>query len=808
MEQFSSQLSKEKFRGSFEPDFIDCFLVLPFIKGSERLDIMAIRRKRLKFHPSLKSYPSRLVKRALLLGLLFFISLGGAALARGPETTSSRSVSIRYNLEPGQVMTYLQNLDFQITLVDNPAAKFRVSLVWLVKTAVTSRDGGRTNLVTQYNLKSKDIYGKKELEAILGQEEARNILLPYEQASPVYIWNFSTNDRGKILDGSYNFIQSFSFVNNSMSQIFELPEGQLENGQAYEVEGEAGVKVNYLGETSRPPYDLYYFTGLHPAGLIIYLINKQLGVPDKLEYTVHYSAAGQNREEKFSLLLAGVQKNQLTELYKDPEIKVAVLKAALTDNNLPISTDLVQELLESKDTELEILAASTCALRGLPPGLNLKPYLKTKNPEVRFNLAKALYLYGGDSGPMQELLTSSDDYLKERAQAFLQRSNYVLADEDRQLYSTLRDWFYNSGPEIPPELKNLPVEKLRRLVNFLKPDGQRQNGFFKFFLSDSDEDLKRPYYLYLPDDYDPAENFPLIIYLGMGEGRGDLSLLSFYSALKLDNHLSRYILLVPQAFGHWWDKEVETAVKRTWRQVFNSYSLDTNRIYLAGSSNGGIGTIYYATTFPDRLAALAENMGFPMVEPNNFDLNSDLSKLGNLLNSEVLMAHGLADDNITPEGDKKAFDYLKKNDIEVYFKTFEEKKHNIDPADIIHLITGIFDRSVRNPFPARIKMILTDPQYLQSYWIKVTEYESLPAEVEAEVKHNDINLVTRNIKALRLYLDETLIDFTQPVKIIINGRAGFQGWLEPSPDSLLLSVREKDDPAMGSCAILDLAMPD
>jgi len=132
---------------------------------------------------------------------------------------------------------------------------------------------------------------------------------------------------------------------------------------------------------------------------------------------------------------------------------------------------------------------------------------------------------------MQELLTSSDDYLKERAQAFLQRSNYVLADEDRQLYSTLRDWFYNSGPEIPPELKNLPVEKLRRLVNFLKPDGQRQNGFFKFFLSDSDEDLKRPYYLYLPDDYDPAENFPLIIYLGMGEGRGDLSLLSFYSAL-------------------------------------------------------------------------------------------------------------------------------------------------------------------------------------------------------------------------------------------------------------------------------------
>jgi len=766
------------------------------------MDIMVIKRKSSKLSPS----PN--INLLILSGLLIFICLGGAQLTSGQEAGSSQPVSIRYNLEPGQVLTYLQNLDFLITLVDNPDAKFRVSFVWLVKTAVISQQGEAIRLVTQYNLKSKDIYGKKELEEILGQEEARNILLPYEQASPVYIWNFSINDRGKILDSSYNYMQSFSFVNNTICQIFELPESQIENGQAYKLKGETEIEVEYLGETSRPPYDLYYFTGLHPAGLIIYLINKQLGVPDKLEYDVRYSAAGQNRNEQFSLLLAGTQKNQLTELYKDPEIKVAVLKAALTDNNLPVSTDLIQELLESKDTELEILAASACALRGLPPGLNLKPYLKAKNPEVRFNLAKAFYLYGGNGSPMQELLTSSDNYLRERAKAFLEKSNYQLEDEDRYLYASLRDWFYNPGRELPPELENLPVEKLHRLIKFLKPEGQKQTGFFKFFLSDSEEDLKRPYYLFLPDDYDPAENFPLIIYLGMGEGRGDLSLLSFYSALKLDNHLSRYILLVPQAFGYWWDEEVETTVKRIWRKVFDTYSIDTNRVYLAGSSNGGIGTIYYATSFSDRLAALAENMGFPMLEPNKFDLDSDLSKLGNLLNSKVLLAHGLADENITPLGDEKAYDYLKENDIEVYFKTFQKKKHNINPADIIHLITDIFDRNVRNPFPAKIKLILTDPQYLQSYWIKVTDYESLPAEVQAEVKHNDIKLVTRNIKALRLYLDETLIDLTQPVNITINGHAGFLGWLEPSPASLLLSVREKDDPAMGSCAILDLAMPD
>ncbi len=148
---------------------------------------MAIRRKKSKFYPFLKFYPSLGIKLALLLTLLFFISRGGATLARGLETGSSGPVSISYNLEPGQVLTYLQNLDFQITLADKPGAKFRVSLVWLVKAAVTSRDGDRINLVTQYNLKGKDNYGKKELEAIQGQEEAETTFSPMSRPARLHL---------------------------------------------------------------------------------------------------------------------------------------------------------------------------------------------------------------------------------------------------------------------------------------------------------------------------------------------------------------------------------------------------------------------------------------------------------------------------------------------------------------------------------------------------------------------------------------------------------------------------------------------
>lgn len=758
-----------------------------------------------KLAKTLSSDPVSLA-RALILFVLFLGAVTFAAAADFmPIEPESQKVSIQYNLKPGDVISHLQNLDLLISLEANPEAKFRVSLTWVVKTVVISANAKEIKLASQYNLQEKKIYDQDTLEKILGKQETENLLLPYNSLSPYFSRFFTVDQTGKILDNSFNFIQSLSFVNTLMTRIMAVPSFPLEAGKSYTLGEEDGeLLVTFNGIMSRPPYELYSFVGGHPSGLVLYLFNKQLGVPDKLEYTARYRAAGEAREEKFSLLFLEKKHFTSAELFADQETRLALVKAALQTRGLSIPAGLVQELLSSPYPDLQVLGSAVCALKGIPEGLVLEPFLNHKNPVVRFNLAKALFLFQNNSKPMAELAASSDAYLQFRAKNFLENSDYVLSANQKPVLDKLRRWFYQKDESLLPELTSYPRRELQKLLPALKPEASRESGFFKFYLSGEKEDLKRPYYLYLPDDYDPAEKFPLIIYLGMGEGRGDIALLSFYNALQKENSLAKYILVVPQAYGLWWDSTVETNLKRIWRQVFQKYSLDTNRVFLAGSSNGGIATYYYASSFPDRLAAMAESMGFPMLDRQNLDLSDDLEKLGNLLNTRILLSHGLDDEHITPEGDLQAYEYLKKNKAEVWFKGLKGKKHNVEPVEIISLVREIFDRSNRNPYPKNINFLATEPDYLQCYWIKILEYEALPAEIKSSVANNEIDLTTSQVKSLRLYLGEALVDFDQPVTIKLNGQVVFEGYVHPSTAQLLLSTKEKADPAMGYCFYVDL----
>ncbi|MBC7363167.1 MAG: hypothetical protein H5U07_01325 [Candidatus Aminicenantes bacterium] len=753
--------------------------------------------------------------RSVRFWLLFSATILAVLLASFTTTTAAtrgafpenQSVSIQYNLKTGDVLSYLQNLDLLISLVDKPEARFRVSLTWVVKTVVISASEEMVTLASQYNLQEKKIYGQEKLTNVLDPKEADNLLLPYQNLSPYFTRIFTVDRHGQVLDNSYNFIQSLSLINTLMTRIMAIPPISLNTGESYTLEEEGDeLKVTFNGLLTRPPFELYSFVGGHPSGLVVYLFNRHYGVPDKLEYTARYRAAGQAREEKFSLLFLEKKRATAAELFADQEIRLALVKAALHNRGLHVPAELIRELLSCPYSELQTLASAICSLRGLPNGLDLRPFLKHKNPVVRFNLAKALYLYQNDSTLMKDLSQSSDSYLRFRARNFLENSDYVLTQNQKTILKMLRRWFYQKDESLSSELSRYPVQEIQRLLPALKPEPSYQAGFFKFFLSEKKEDRKRPFYLYLPDDYDPAEKFPLIIYLGMGEGRGDIALLSFYNAWQKENALAKYILVVPQAYGLWWDSQVEASLKKIWRAVFQKYSLDTNRIFLAGSSNGGIATYYYATTFPDRLAAIAENMGFPMLNRQDFDLSDNLGKLGNLLNSKIMISHGLEDEHITPEGDLKAYEYLKKNKAEVWFKGLKGKRHNVEPVEIISLIREIFDGSSRDPYPQKIKFVVTEPEYLQCYWVKIIEYENLPAEVQSTVKGNEIILSTNQVKSLRLYLDQALVDLSQPVTIKLNSHVVFAGYIHPSTDQLLLSTLEKADPAMAYSSFVDLKL--
>lgn len=118
------------------------------------------------------------------------------------------------------------------------------------------------------------------------------------------------------------------------------------------------------------------------------------------------------------------------------------------------------------------------------------------------------------------------------------------------------------------------------------------------------------YLLYLPEDYDQKESWPLILFLhGAGERGDDLELVKVHGPPKLIANGQKFPFIVvspqcPEALS--WDPEKLTALLDT---IVEKYKVDTDRIYVTGLSMGGFGTWSLAMHTPDRFAAIAPICG-------------------------------------------------------------------------------------------------------------------------------------------------------------------------------------------------------
>jgi dienelactone hydrolase len=120
-----------------------------------------------------------------------------------------------------------------------------------------------------------------------------------------------------------------------------------------------------------------------------------------------------------------------------------------------------------------------------------------------------------------------------------------------------------------------------------------------------------PFYLFIPEGYDPQIHYPLVLCLhGAGE-RGDNS-----SAVKLnsmaivwarDSNQTHWpcFILVPQCpAGQWWTTtNIEQNINDMVDSLIAAASIDTNRLYITGLSMGGYGTWDLIARYPTRFAA-------------------------------------------------------------------------------------------------------------------------------------------------------------------------------------------------------------
>lgn len=145
------------------------------------------------------------------------------------------------------------------------------------------------------------------------------------------------------------------------------------------------------------------------------------------------------------------------------------------------------------------------------------------------------------------------------------------------------------------------------------------------YIYTNDEDLKMPYRLFLPPNYDTQKEYPILIYIHGAGSRGDdnLKQLRSWVAGWMDEKVQTEhpcIILMPQCpvkqkwvnvpwkNGSYVFKDTPISkpmklVKEVVDKVINENAVDRNRIYVMGCSMGGYGTWNFVMHYPELIAA-------------------------------------------------------------------------------------------------------------------------------------------------------------------------------------------------------------
>lgn len=110
------------------------------------------------------------------------------------------------------------------------------------------------------------------------------------------------------------------------------------------------------------------------------------------------------------------------------------------------------------------------------------------------------------------------------------------------------------------------------------------------------------FWLYLPDDYSTSEKKSLVLFLhGKSLSGHNLNLVRNYGCIDAVSRGRKIdaVIVAPQTSGAWQPAKVMEVID--W--VKKNYKVDMDRLYVIGMSMGGYGTLDFAATYPDDVAA-------------------------------------------------------------------------------------------------------------------------------------------------------------------------------------------------------------
>jgi len=314
------------------------------------------------------------------------------------------------------------------------------------------------------------------------------------------------------------------------------------------------------------------------------------------------------------------------------------------------------------------------------------------------------------------------------------------------------------------------------------------------------------YAMYVPETYDSASAYPLIVCLHGAGFTGDSYLERWQSRLG-----EKSILACPTMMnGAWWTPEGEALVMGVINDVRAKYRIDPNRIYLTGMSNGGIGAYLIGIFHADRFAAVA-----PMaagIPEEIFPFLLDFSSTG------IYIIHGSKDEVMPVILSRKIDEYLNEHHIQHVYREHDllhpMAGGHFFPKEELPALVNWFEEHRREPFPSRVVSIRDSEHLSPFYWTEINQTDGEVASVlgsifnqeeaervkkgdfpslTAEVKENRVDVKSERVQKYTLYFNRSLIDFSKPVVVYTNGKKSFEGKLTEGIVPLLKEAKRRED---------------
>ncbi len=167
-----------------------------------------------------------------------------------------------------------------------------------------------------------------------------------------------------------------------------------------------------------------------------------------------------------------------------------------------------------------------------------------------------------------------------------------------------------------------------------------------------------PYRLFTPAGYDPAQEYPLVMYLHGSGGRGTENHAQYWGgnlwgarvwALPVNQVQYPSFVVAPQASEAlsggpfaWTETSIAIAMSLL-DSLITEFSIATDQIYVTGQSMGGMGTWLAISTYPERFAA-----GLPVCG------SGDTMKASLIVQNEVAVwaFHGAKDNTVPVAGSR------------------------------------------------------------------------------------------------------------------------------------------------------------